>query len=411
MNVFSHSGSLGDIIYSLPTIKAMGGGVLLINKAKHYQPLKRLLELQPYINEVRLAQGREISISLDDYRRVYANNPTWHLAKCHLEALNQSFDLASIWLRGILPHKVADIIVHRTDRYHDANEIVWSMLKGYDVAFIGTDAEYASFIQVSGFTPKRHICSDILDMARAIKGSKIFFGNQSIGFAIAEAMKHPRVLEVCKAVDNCRPHTVSGYTQIPKQVLDGYIYTPTKSPPWTIVDKLAEVVLSNVQGCIVEIGLGASTYMLSQHAIGFNRRHYACDFSGGKWEHFKKLGLVHEYMHKFHCRSTTFMKTFRDKPAVVFIDGNHKYKVVSLEAKFFLDRLVPGGMAFFHDMYIPNTSYERYEKKGKDYDTYKCRLDIEQRDDVYTMSFPYTAANHGMTVVLKKERERPFYRL
>lgn len=410
MNIFHHSGSLGDIIYALPAIKATGGGTLFIEKEQHYNLLKRLLELQSYIIDVKLGRPEDSYIDLDKFRDIYNENPTWHLARCHLAICNVSFNLRASWLEKINPNHIADIVINRTEHYHDKNEIDWRMLKDHNTVFIGHDNEYDEFIKIAGFKPKRFVCNDVLDIAMVIKGSKMFFGNQSLGFALAEAMKHPRVLEVCYAVNNCQPQSLSGYTKIYKDILEGYLYNHPKMHEWVIVDRLTEIVLDNVPGCIVEIGIGQSTPILAKYALAFRRRHYACDIAISKWNNMVKYGIMHEYMHKYHCSSFSFMKLFRDRPAVVFIDGNHKYDVVSKEAEFFIDKLVPGGVAFFHDMYNSNIMHDRYVAKEKNPNTWKCRVDLERRDDIYTMTFPYTAGNMGLTVVLKKEKERPFYR-
>ena len=44
---------------------------------------------------------------------------------------------------------------------------------------------------------KYYDCKDFLEAAQIIKSSKFFIGNPSLGFAIAEALKVPRLLEAC----------------------------------------------------------------------------------------------------------------------------------------------------------------------------------------------------------------------
>ena len=51
---------------------------------------------------------------------------------------------------------------------------------------------------------------------------------------------------------------------------------------WVIVDRLADVILSYVEGCIVEIGMGVSTPMLAKLSKNFGVKHYAVDQSRGK---------------------------------------------------------------------------------------------------------------------------------
>ena len=49
----------------------------------------------------------------------------------------------------------------------------------------------------------QHIGStDALELARAIAGAKFFIGNQSFFFAVAEALKVKRALEVCYQTPN-----------------------------------------------------------------------------------------------------------------------------------------------------------------------------------------------------------------
>jgi ADP-heptose:LPS heptosyltransferase len=47
--------------------------------------------------------------------------------------------------------------------------------------------------------PRLHYaeCSDFLQLARVVKSARLFIGNQSFPYALAEALKVPRILEVC----------------------------------------------------------------------------------------------------------------------------------------------------------------------------------------------------------------------
>jgi len=177
---------------------------------------------------------------------------------------------------------------------------------------------------------------------------------------------------------------------------------------WIILDSLVPVVLNNIQGCIVEIGLGNSTLILNKYANQFNRKHYACDKKPRVCD-WVKANTKSNNLIIHNCISFDMMKVFNDKPAIIFIDGNHSYRVVKEEVDFFLPKLVPGGMMFLHDTYLCKRWYERYKRKGKETDTYKIRQDLENNRDVYTMTFPYTAAWCGLTIILKKDLNRPHY--
>ena len=63
-------------------------------------------------------------------------------------------------------------------------------------------------------------------------------------------------------------------------------------------------------------------------------------------------------------------------------------------------------------MYVDPAYFAYYERKKRDEaTTYKVRLEMEKRDDIWCLSFPYTAQGRGLTMVLKKEKNRPYYRL
>jgi hypothetical protein len=48
-------------------------------------------------------------------------------------------------------------------------------------------------------------------LASVIKGSELFIGNQSMAYAIAEIIKHPRIVEVCPYANNVIPTGANGY--------------------------------------------------------------------------------------------------------------------------------------------------------------------------------------------------------
>lgn len=226
MKQFHHRGSMGDIIYSLPTIISCGGGDLFLSKENQYDTLKELLDTQTYINSVnKMSWPRHIDYNLDAYREISNANPKMHLAKCHLNAFNKDYDLSKPWLRGIEPKKTKDIVVSITPRYHDVEEIDWKVLKPYidRCVFIGAPGEQRKFRNRSGLLFDFHPCKNALEMAQVIRGSKLFIGNQSLGFALAEAMKHPRILNRYDRLDNCRPNSNNGHIFLSKDLIEYHI--------------------------------------------------------------------------------------------------------------------------------------------------------------------------------------------
>jgi hypothetical protein len=217
---FYHDGSTGDIVYALPAIKAMGGGSLYIKKGAHYNSLLSLLKTLPYIQEVAYTRRKVPQIehiNLSQYRQL-----TGDLVKRHMEVCNATCDLSQPWI-DVEPLYKNDIIINRSERYHDKQEIDWKLLNGYNTGFVGTDQEYEVFCSIAGFRPNRCLCADALEIAKTIKGSKLFIGNQSLCYALAEALKHPRVLEVYYGLNNCQPKSSNGYVQLTKKILTSYI--------------------------------------------------------------------------------------------------------------------------------------------------------------------------------------------
>jgi hypothetical protein len=58
---------------------------------------------------------------------------------------------------------------------------------------------------------KYHSVNDFLEFAQIIAGCKFFIGNQSFPFAVAEALKIKRALEVCFECPNVIPEGKDGY--------------------------------------------------------------------------------------------------------------------------------------------------------------------------------------------------------
>jgi len=225
MNIFKHRGAMGDIIYSIPTINALGGGILHIVKGSQYRFLKNLMALQPHIM-IRSGSSGAITHDLDLYReidkQVQQDQLIKHLAMCHAEAFGVECNIIDPWIE-VDPIYIDDIIIARSPRYHDREEINWSLLCNYNVTMIGLPNDYNKFVKKAGFSPKLVRCRDALEIAQYIAGSKLFISNQTLGFAIAEAMKHPRVLEVYYSKNNCQPHGTNGYTYLTEELIGRYL--------------------------------------------------------------------------------------------------------------------------------------------------------------------------------------------
>jgi len=169
---------------------------------------------------------------------------------------------------------------------------------------------------------------------------------------------------------------------------------------WSILDAIVPIIIFYRPYCIVEIGAGESTFHLARIAERYGVTFYSCDKSPRKnLKHFDD----HIFIQKF---SHDFIDEFDDTPSVVLIDADHRYETARMEFDFFFNILVPGGAIFIHDTMPPSEEFLEEEGCG---DVYKLRQDLEKRDDLDCLTFPYTAGFMGLTMVMKREKGRRYW--
>lgn len=182
-----------------------------------------------------------------------------------------------------------------------------------------------------------------------------------------------------------------------------------RNRPWVVIDLLMPVILSYVQGSVVEIGIGHSTLILANHARAFGRNFHTCDIKAGRclWA-ATQIGGMGVSIHD--CKSSKMMSEFNEQVAVGLIDGDHTAKTITREAAFFFEKLNPGGVIFLHDTCPVEFRYEKKREEGGKIDTFLVRKELEKRDDMDVFTWRYTAGECGLTMVMKKDPNAPFYR-
>lgn len=221
--IFKHSGGRGDLIYSLPVVRDMGGGSICVPtgvslsgppmSCQDVSLLNDLLLSQSYIDSVEVLNLQSIDADLDRFRLFLS--PSRHLAISHLMAFDIHADLSLPWLETDMfsPLPIARIVINRTGRFHGFLD--WGELKGRcDCVFVGLPGEHSGFIRSVGFDVPYYRTETYVDLFRVILGSSLFIGNQSFSFALAEAIKHKRVLEVFPNAPNCLPIGDGSYSSI-----------------------------------------------------------------------------------------------------------------------------------------------------------------------------------------------------
>ena len=221
---FYHSGDLGDIIYSLPTVVGLGGGVLYLGPNSfhgmatrvpmtkdHCETIAPLLRIQHYIQSVEYrVSSNGVDFNLNEFRSEMVGGqyldcrPGFNLAKVHLKHFGLSLNLdEKPWITVDYPNPAFPVIIARSERYH-GRVFDWQMiLREYDgkIGFIGTKQEHADFTEEFGLIP--HVeTKDLLDVARVIAGAELFVGNQSCPYAIAVGLGQQAILENCDTVPN-----------------------------------------------------------------------------------------------------------------------------------------------------------------------------------------------------------------
>lgn len=223
MPSFAHSGNIGDIILSLPTVRALGGGTFWLVpgfKVQYYEThplvdvrmsegfatkLAPLLAAQDYIEEVKIGSPPGVDYNLDKFRCLPVNLSQGNSCRWYMQVFPVCADLSKPWL-SVTPDKTFTgcIVVNRTSRYRN-DELYYHFLDNKkNVVFVGLEAEYRDFIR-SCPSALHYEAPNFLSLARAVAGCKLFIGNQSFAYTLAEGLKVPRVLEICPYCPNAAP--------------------------------------------------------------------------------------------------------------------------------------------------------------------------------------------------------------
>ena len=230
---FKHSGNAGDIIYAIPAMIALAKGkpihlYLQINQPGKYgkyphplggmmltqkmvDMLKPLLMNQSGIEKVAVYNNEPIDYDLDVFRQF----PIWlsrgNISRWYFLVFPTTYPIHLMWLQVPADSSVNDhIIIARSQRYR-APKIDYSFLSRYKkILFVGVEAEYADMKQMIPHIEFRQV-DDFLELAQLIMGCKLFIGNQSFPFSIAEALKSKRLLELYFQAPNVTVMGADGY--------------------------------------------------------------------------------------------------------------------------------------------------------------------------------------------------------
>lgn len=139
------------------------------------------------------------------------------------------YDVSKPWIFDVKPNKIADIVISRSSNaFRIGKNVDWNVLRDYEdkCIFYGLEHEYDTFVKNVGLDIAFHMVTNVIHYASIIKGSNIFIGNSTFGYALAEGMKHPRVLEMpCYSSEMSLtiPQSYNGHISLSKDILERYL--------------------------------------------------------------------------------------------------------------------------------------------------------------------------------------------
>lgn len=207
---FLHTHDIGDIIASLPIIRQLGGGHLVITKhlrmeemngrdlkGEKFESLKSLIQEQPYIKSVTYEDNPDpVNVDFSEFRKIY--HPTKNLMSCMAEWVGVKDVDTSPWL-FVDPSEgtKGKVICARSPRYNNPtfpwNRVAWEYTNR--LRFIGLNDEHRMFQGMLSRVVERIHVNNFKEMAQAISGSDLFIGNQSSPCWVAMGLGHRMIQE------------------------------------------------------------------------------------------------------------------------------------------------------------------------------------------------------------------------
>lgn len=236
--VFSHSGKIGDVVYSLPFCRAVATATGRGRFAFHLKTgtvvertrangsvvrtplfddagaalLAPLLRSQPYVDSVAVSDGLPAGALDLDLFRLQTCLPLWgnSLPNYYLPLapwLAEPPDLSRPWLFGGRETDLGGrkIAIFLSSRY-PSEELSFGFLEPFrdELVFLGTKEEHEAF--ASAWFPVEHRpIRDFADALDVLSSVRLAIGNQTGFYSIAEGLKIPRLLVVSSASPNVVP--------------------------------------------------------------------------------------------------------------------------------------------------------------------------------------------------------------
>ncbi len=225
-----HSGNAGDILYSLPSIRALGVRHVILNVFRSFDPLRKLtreaadalvplLMAQDYIDRVTVVQAGvplegidstciNVDYVLDRFRHHDIDRN--HLMYAHARAMGVDIDPNIPFLSVSPCAEEPGVVICLTPRYRGlSEEFIRDVARYFEhITLVAIPEEWQT---ISGLAGEVRKCKDFLEMARLIQSARLFIGNPSLASAIAEGLKVPRIIDLPLSLANAFPIGPRGY--------------------------------------------------------------------------------------------------------------------------------------------------------------------------------------------------------
>lgn len=224
MKKFKHSGTFGDLIYSLPLVKHLGGGEFYLHLdqinwiGQHYYGssptpfhqgrmtiqdfdyMREFMIAQDYIHDFStMDPSTEITHNLDRFRTAFVNHPGNYVdIYCAVFGITDPKRVDQIrntpWLTVPFTKQASGnkrVVINRTQRWLPPKlSTQWQQWQSQgldqEAIFVGMPDEYAEFQKATGWVdvPYQHT-ANMLELAQYISGAERFIGNQSMALSLA----------------------------------------------------------------------------------------------------------------------------------------------------------------------------------------------------------------------------------
>jgi hypothetical protein len=197
-----------------PTLDANGVSVTMNDRM--FNLLKPLVESQNYIASFEVYNGQSFDVDFDAIRgKTFVNMPQGSIQAWLFYAFpNLASDISKQWIFLDKPKQQIEevvkgkVILNFTERYRNSKIFLeYFFLQAYapDLIFAGTEQEHFKFCHQWGLNIPLLETKNFLEDAYALRGCMFLLSNQSWMWNAAEALKTPRLLEVCDFAHNCMP--------------------------------------------------------------------------------------------------------------------------------------------------------------------------------------------------------------